>query len=134
MQPLLYLAASDGEIVAPPAVDFQPDWILMVNWLVAVLLPVLVGLVTNRLTASLVKHLILAGLAGVSTLAGEFLRVASTGEPFDLFTALFTFGSSMIVAWLTYDKIWKPAGVTQSAQEIGMSEKKIAEAEERDAA
>lgn len=117
-------------------IEFDPtmgvDTVLIVNWLVAILLPLVTGLVTNRLTSSLVKHLVLASLNVLTAIGAGFVRAAESGTHFSLAGAIFTFITSMIVAWLTYDKIWKATGAARRAQEVGMKPDKILEADARE--
>jgi len=82
--------------------------------LVSVILPVLVGLVTTRVTSAGTKAVLLLAL---STLNGLLVEVANPGPGFDLGTAtilsLVAFGTGV----LAHFGLWKPAGVSGKAQD-----------------
>lgn len=82
--------------------------------LISVVLPVLVGLVTTRVTAAGTKAVLLLALA---TLNGLLVEVANPGPGFDLATAgvlaLVAFGTGV----LAHFGLWKPAGVSAKAQD-----------------
>ncbi|MFJ3201029.1 hypothetical protein [Streptomyces sp. NPDC086989] len=82
--------------------------------LVSVVLPVLVGLVTTRVTSAGTKAVLLLAL---STLNGLLVEVANPGPGFDLGTAtilsLVAFGTGV----LAHFGLWKPAGVSGKAQD-----------------
>lgn len=83
---------------------------------ISVVLPVLVGLVTTRVTHAGTKAVLLLAL---STLNG-FLVDLSAGEPgFDVGSAavlaLVSFGTGV----LSHFGLWKPTGVSGKAQDVG---------------
>ena len=82
--------------------------------LVSVVLPVLVGLVTTRVTSAGTKAVLLLAL---STANGLLVEVANPGPGFDLGTAvvlsLVAFGTGV----LAHFGLWKPAGVSGKAQD-----------------
>lgn len=84
--------------------------------LISVGLPVLVGLVTTRVTHAGIKAVLLLAL---STLNGFLVEVAEAGPGFDFGTAavlaLVSFGTGV----LSHFGLWKPAGVSQKAQAVG---------------
>ncbi len=95
------------------------DWIQAITWLVAVGLPLLVGLVTTRLTDSSVKVLLLAGLNTLTGLGSEALRTWADGGTFDAGQAVFTILTSLALAWGAYSNVWKPTGIAAAAQRSG---------------
>lgn len=81
---------------------------------VSVVLPVLVGLVTTRVTHPGTKAVLLLALA---TLNG-FLVELSAGEPgFDVGTAAVLAIVSFALGVLTHFGLWKPTGVSGKAQD-----------------
>lgn len=82
--------------------------------LISVVLPVLVGLVTKRVTHSGVKAVLLLAL---STLNGFLVEFAHPGPDYDVGTAvvlsLVAFGTGV----LAHFGLWKPTGVSTKAQE-----------------
>lgn len=82
--------------------------------LVGVILPLLVGLVTTRVTSPGIKAVLLALL---SALTGFLTEVLS--DTFDLKTALITWLGAFLVAVGVHYGLWKPTGVSIKLQQIG---------------
>jgi hypothetical protein len=82
--------------------------------LVAVVLPVLVGLVTTKVTHAGVKAVLLLAL---STANGFVVEYAAPGPDYDVGTAavlaLVAFGTGV----LSHFGLWKPVGVAAKAQD-----------------
>lgn len=82
--------------------------------LVSVVLPVLVGLVTTRVTHAGVKAVVLLAL---STVNGFVVEYAAPGPGYDVGTAavlaLVAFGTGV----LAHFGLWKPTGVSGKAQD-----------------
>lgn len=82
--------------------------------LVSVVLPVLVGLVTTRVTHAGVKAVLLLAL---STINGFVVEYAAPGPGYDVGTAavlaLVAFGTGV----LAHFGLWKPAGISRAAQD-----------------
>ncbi|MEU0991250.1 hypothetical protein [Streptomyces sp. NPDC005953] len=82
--------------------------------LISVVLPVVVGLVTTRVTHAGAKAVLLLAL---STGNGFLVELANPGRGWDAGTAgvlaLVSFGTAV----LTHFGLWKPAGVSQFAQD-----------------
>ncbi|MDX2697115.1 hypothetical protein [Streptomyces ipomoeae] len=89
----------------------QAYWI---GLLISVILPVLVGLVTTRVTHAGVKAVLLLAL---STLNGFLVEYANRGDGYDVGTAavlaLVSFGTGA----LAHFGLWKPTGVSGRAQD-----------------
>jgi hypothetical protein len=98
-------------------IDFTLDTLLLVQWVVAVFLPLLVGLVTTKLTSSLAKALLLAGLNALVAIGTELARALEdpTGS-FDAGQALFQLLTALAIAWGAYGQFWKPTGAAAAAQ------------------
>lgn len=87
-----------------------------IGLLISVVLPVLVGLVTTRVTSAGLKGVLLLAL---STLNGFLVELANPGPDYDFQTAvvlsLVAFGTGV----LAHFGLWKPAGVSAKAQAVG---------------
>lgn len=81
---------------------------------VSVLLPVLVGLVTTRVTHAGTKAVLLLGL---STLNGVLVEVAAPGPGFDPGTCVILALVAFATGVLSHFGLWKPAGVSDKAQD-----------------
>jgi hypothetical protein len=93
-------------------------WSTIVGWLVAVFLPLLVGLVTTRLDSSLGKALLLAALNAILAVAvsvGQALDGGTIGD-FDWLQAVFQLLTQLAIAWGAYGQFWKPTGVAKVVQ------------------
>jgi hypothetical protein len=101
-----------------PVVAFTLDWAVVVQILLAVAMPVLVGLVTTRVTASNIKAWLLATLTLVTSLLTELLRSITTSTPFDLGIALLAVIPAFVISVSTYYGLWKPTGIAGAAQDV----------------
>lgn len=86
-------------------------WIGLV---VSVVLPVLVGLVTTRITHAGAKAVLLLAL---STLNGLLVEYANPGPGYDLGTATVLALVSFATGVLAHFGLWKPSGVAGKAQD-----------------
>lgn len=93
--------------------------------LVAVVLPLLVGLVTTQQMGSGVKAVLLAFLAALTGFLTELLEAVNSGEVFSLQAALMTWLAAFLVAVGTHYGLWKPTGVTAKAQATGVTPKGV---------
>lgn len=100
-------------------IEFTIDPVLMVSVLVGTVLPLLVGLVTKRVTHSGVKAVLLAGLSLVTALLTELGAAWSRGEAYDLGQGLLVALPTFLVAVGMHFGIWKPVGASAAAQEAG---------------
>lgn len=98
---------------------FTLDPIAIGQIVLAVGLPVLVGLVTTRVTASRTKAILLAVLALVTSLLAEALRAWQAGEAYDVGIGLLAAIPTLVIAIATQYGIWKPTGVTDAVQSLG---------------
>lgn len=96
------------------------DTAYWIGLLISVVLPVLVGLVTTRVTHAGVKAVLLLAL---SALNGFLVEVAAPGPDYDVQTAviltLVAFGTGV----LSHFGLWKPAGVSAKAQDALITER-----------
>lgn len=82
--------------------------------LVSVVLPVLVGLVTTRVTHAGAKAVLLLGLTAGN---GFLVELSQAGDGYDLGTAVVLTLVSFGTAVLTHFGFWKPVGVAGRAQD-----------------
>ena len=87
-----------------------------IGLLISIGLPVLVGLVTTRVTNGGVKAVLLLAL---STLNGFLVEYAAPGPGYSVGTAmvlsLVAFGTGVLMHF----GLWKPAGIAGKAQDVG---------------
>jgi hypothetical protein len=88
----------------------------ILNLLVAVIFPVIVGLITTKTTNPALKATLLATISFASGIAGQLL--ASGVEGFDWFTAIVTGLGAWVVAIATHFGFWKATGVTEKIQTL----------------
>ena len=105
-----------------PTVAFTFDPATVVQLLIAFILPVLVGLVTTRVTSSAVKAWLLAGLSLVTSLLVELGRALASGTTYDLGVALLAALPAFVVSVATHYGLWRATGVTETVQAIGVKD------------
>jgi hypothetical protein len=105
--------------VAEPAVTFTLDPAVVVQLLVAFLLPVLVGLVTTRVTSSAHRAWLLAGLTLATSLLVELGRALTAGTGYDVGPALLAALPAFVVSVATHYGLWKPTGVSDAVLDSG---------------
>lgn len=97
-------------------VVFEPTWVQLIQLIVSVLLPALVGIVTQSRTGSDVKAVLLVGLSIVAGILGELLNAWNAGVAFDLGSSLFAAVGTFVVAIGVHFGFWKPTGITTVLQ------------------
>lgn len=102
-----------------PVVVIAVDWVQVLNLLLAVVFPVLVGLVTTKVTSSSLKAVLLATISLGSGLISALLASMLAHTAFDFVGALLTGLGAWVVAIATHFGIWRPTGVTEKVQAIG---------------
>lgn len=100
-----------------PIVVFSLDWAIVIQIVLAVFLPILVGLVTTRVTAGSIKAWLLAGLTLVTSVLTQVGQAIASNTPFDLGLALLAVIPAFAISVATYYGLWKPTGVGEKAQE-----------------
>ncbi|WP_264032188.1 hypothetical protein [Cellulosimicrobium sp. SH8] len=113
------VALDTGTATAPPAFAFTLDPATVVQILVAIVLPVLVGLVTTRVTSGAAKAWLLAALSLVTSLLVELGRAVAQGVTYDFGVALLAAIPAFVVSVATHYGLWKPTGVTDKVQAVG---------------
>ena len=100
---------------------FDVPVVLVIQLIAGVILPVLVGLVTSRVTSSNRKAVLLLALSFLSSLLTELIASANAGTAYNLGLGLMTGLATFIVGVATHYGLWKPTGVSTRAQELGTS-------------
>lgn len=95
-------------------IAFSLDIATTVQLGLTVVLPILVGLVTTRVTSSGAKAWLLAGLTLLTSLLTELARAVSAGEVYDLGVALQLAVPAFAISVATHYGLWKPAGVSDA--------------------
>ena len=115
--PVAPATAADGG--GTVALAFTIDPLALVQLLLAVVLPVLVGLATTRVTSPARKAWALAGLTLLTSLLLELARTIEAGGVYDIGVALFLALPAFVVSVATHYGLWKPTGVSAAAQDLG---------------
>lgn len=92
-----------------------PAWQLF-QLLASTVFPLVIGLVTTRVTDGGRKAILLAGLAVVSSLATELAAALQTHTAYNLGEALLAALASFLIAVATHYGLWRPTGVAVAAQ------------------
>jgi hypothetical protein len=96
---------------------------LLIGLLVSTILPILVGLVTTRVTAPGIKAVVLAALSAVTGLLTELLASINGGTSYDLGNGLVFALTAFLVAVAMHFGFWRPTTVADKAQSILVTEK-----------
>ncbi|WNM75072.1 membrane protein [Microbacterium phage Morrigan] len=99
-------------------IAFTLDPALIIGLLVSTVLPLLVGLVTTRVTHGGVKAVLLAGLALVTSLLTELGAAVSNGVAYDLGQGLLLAIPTFLIAVGMHYGLWKPVGAANAAQSV----------------
>jgi small basic protein len=96
--------------------QFTFSWVGILTLVVTVILPVLTGLVTTKLTSPGKKAIVLALLAAITGFGSELLNALTTNTAYDVFAGLLTFITAFVIAVALHFGFWKPVGTTDAAQ------------------
>lgn len=83
---------------------------------IGVVLPVLVGLVTTRVTSPGTKAVLLLALTAVN---GFLVELANPGDGYQVGSAIVLWAVSFGTGVLAHFGLWKPTGVAGRAQDVG---------------
>jgi hypothetical protein len=81
---------------------------------ISVVLPVLVGLVTTRVTSAGAKAVLLLALTAVN---GFLVELSQAGDGYSVGTAVVLWGVSFAIGVLSHFGLYKPTGISASAQD-----------------
>lgn len=108
--------APTGEAVA---IAFTLDPAAVVQLFLSVVMPVVVGLITTRVTAAGTKAWLLAASTLATSLLVELGRVLVAGGVYDVGAALLLALPAFVVSVATHYGLWKPTGIAAAAQDVG---------------
>lgn len=100
-------------------ITFDVSWPLVIGLLVSTILPLIVGLVTTRVTHSGVKAVVLAALSAVTGLLTELGNALTAGTPYNLGTGLVFALTAFLVATGLHYGLLKPTGASGAVQSVG---------------
>lgn len=98
---------------------FTLDPAIVVQLILAVILPIFVGLVTTKVTSGGKKAVLLAGLTLVTSLFTQLGEAIASSGVFDLGLALLAAIPAFAISVATHYGLWKPTGLTEKVQDIG---------------
>lgn len=103
---------------------FHPDLLSVLTFLISIVLPLLVGVVTTKVTGAGYRAVLLAGLALVTSVIAEWIAAVNADKPFDLYQALLTWGGVFVIAVATHFGLWKPTGTSETLiSKVGVTSK-----------
>ena len=91
----------------------------IVQFLLAIVLPLLVGLVTTKDTSANRKAILLALFSVISVFLTSLLGAIQSGQVFNLGADLMTLVGSFIVSVGMHFGLWKPTGAAGAVQAVG---------------
>ena len=97
-------------------ITFGFDWIQVLTFILAVCLPLLVGLVTKFVTHSGTRAILLALFSAVVGILNELVVALTHGTAYDLDAAIITWLGIFVVAVAIHFGVWKPTGVSDKAK------------------
>lgn len=103
-------------------IELELNWVQLITALLGIVFPLLVALVTKRVTNSATKGLLLTGISVVAGLLAEISNALTTGASFDPVAWLIVTLGALVAGQVTYQAIWKPVGATKALQEVGSGE------------
>lgn len=103
-------------------ITFNLDLVLVLTFIVGTLLPLLVGLITAKVTSPARKAVLLAALSFVTSILSEILTALQEEQPYDVGHGLIKFLAIFVVAVATYFGVWsRPKSNGESVAEIVQS-------------
>lgn len=97
-------------------ITFDLDWVQVLTFVVAIFLPLLVGLVTKVVTHPGTRATLLALLSAILGFLSALLNALVSGDDFNVGAALVTWLGIFVVAVATHFGIWKPVGASDAAK------------------
>lgn len=100
-------------------ITYTFDLATLISVGLGIVLPLLVALVTKRVTSGAVKGLLLGALSILGGLLTEIGSALTTGTSFDPIEWLILTLTALISGQTTYSAIWKPTGLAPALQLVG---------------
>jgi hypothetical protein len=91
---------------------------MVIGLLVYTILPIIVGLITTRVTSPGTKAVVLAAISALAGLLTELLNSINAGTAYDLGTGLLLALTAFLVATAMHFGLWKPTGTSAKAQAV----------------
>lgn len=104
--------------------SFTLDLALVIGLLVSTVLPLLVGLVTTRVTHGGVKAALLAGLALLTSLLTEWGVAVQSDTTYDVGRGLLLAIPTFLIAVGMHYGLWKPTTASAKVQAVGVTPNK----------
>lgn len=104
-------------------IEFNIDAAQLIGLLLTAVLPLLVGLVTTRVTDGRVKAVLLALLSLVTGLLSELAAAVNAGVTYDLGAGLTVGLTGFLIAVGLHFGLYKPTGLTDKVQALGVTPK-----------
>jgi hypothetical protein len=98
---------------------FTLDPALVIQLLISTVLPLLVGLVTTRVTNSSAKAWLLAGLSLATSLLVELGDAVASGSTYDVGQGFLLALPTFLIAVGMHYGLWRPAGASEAVQRVG---------------
>lgn len=96
---------------------FNIDWVQALTFILAIFLPLLVGLITKVVTHPGVRAILLAFLSAAAGILSELVQALTSQTAYDLGAALITWIGVFVVAVATHFGVWKPTGASEVVKE-----------------
>lgn len=100
-------------------VELNLSGVQILQFVIAIFLPLIVGLVTTRVTSSGLKAVLLVALSAITAFLTSWLAAAQQNETFDLGSAILAFLATFLVGVGVQFGFWRPVGATDTVQAIG---------------
>ena len=98
-------------------ITFNIDWVQALTFILAIFLPLLVGLVTKVVTHPGVRAILLALLSALAGILSELVQALTAGTAYDLGAALVSWIGIFVVAVASHFGVWKPTGASEFVKE-----------------
>lgn len=93
------------------------DLAYWIGLLISVVLPILVGLVTTKVTSARIKAVLLLALTAATGFFTELANEPPSG--YHVSTAAILWGVSFLTGVAAHFGLWKPTGISAAAQRLG---------------
>lgn len=107
-----------------PTYQFEPSLAGLLSLLLTIALPIVVGLVTTRLTHPGLKATLLLLLSTVKAFIEAWIAAANSDVPFNLLAVLMALSLNFGIAVVIHFGLWKPTGVAERAADSLVTERR----------
>lgn len=99
-------------------ITFSLDLATIIQMILSVFMPILVGLITTKATSSAVKAWGLAGATLMTSILTGFSEALASSQVFDVGMALLSAIPAFAISVAIHYGLWKPTGVSEKAQSV----------------